>query len=690
MMKKFIKPTGSLMFQNQFISIIRTGGEKLSKIFHFKYPAGIILYFIVSFIGVILLNELCSDYVRAEKYRNATGEIVEMPKGMKPPPKQTWDSTPYQLPAKPGQKATPVKQPAKSPATVNKTAAPPVVRKPVENRQPQTVRQPRPTPQVPKTSENRQVRPSHAPVSKQNVQRQHPSPWFNPWRSQSVRNSESRPHPVSRKPASTQISRSTAKKKESVTDKKTPSVTATKAGAAVTSETVRSTPLETSASGKSSSSEAGTVPDSTLPIAVGVTAAAAALGALGSALSQGIPSREVISEFVGLLKGEFDSAEPPFGDEGTDVRNNHVPPSGEEASETHEEGAFEEEKRKKAYADLIRERSQCEYTSADQSQSLMDQARDEVQQRYELEKTSTWSALDQVAIEDFIAGQAPSKEAGEAMLRIVEAYTGGNLDDGAVVVNRKALLNDLSNYLADANRLDRSQFTADEIDSAFQDALDDVRKIDQTLNQRVSGVKDVNGSINDNIELLKKLKDTDAYTKNPKAKKALEFILSKTAYIDKLNDKGMTVVGDAAKWSGHVVEFGEYYKAYQRTGLSNDQALERALVRKSIDIAVDEGVDALQNKCPVLEAANYFYDYGVKAVTGEDYGMKKSLNCLGQRVANWAHGDYQTNVPELQLKPDAIKEANIEQMEKLAKVSSGSQKQQIDGMIKRMRESVKS
>lgn len=95
------------------------------------------LFFVFSLLISILVIGLSLESARSEKYRNAAGEIVEMPKGMKAPPKQgwkstvkappkqTWNSTPVQLPTRQGTKSTPTATVKKQPTPVTKHATSP-------------------------------------------------------------------------------------------------------------------------------------------------------------------------------------------------------------------------------------------------------------------------------------------------------------------------------------------------------------------------------------------------------------------------------------------------------------------------------------------------------------------------------------------------------------------------------------
>lgn len=591
---------------------------------------------LIGIITGILIAGFFFGPANAEKYTNATGEVVEMPKGMKAPPKQAWDTQSYQL--SPGGKATPIT----TSTTSTKTQSQPLQQ---QTTTPTVQQQPKTTQSQQTTSTVRSSTVQRKPVYTQTSPR--PSPRIEP--------KYSPPKTVYKKPRPVVIP-------PPVNEPKTtePEPVSQEDTASVSSEDMTSSEKPLPAEGE--------IPDATLPLAAGAAAGVAALGALSVAFAQGIRPVEAVGELIGLFRGELS----PVGD------------SLVSSPSALDEDTLEAQRYKKAYDDLIKERRQSDYTGTDKSRSLMDQARDEVQKQYELEKNSTWGALDQIAIEDLINNKAPSKEARDAMLNIVQSYTADKLSDGTSVINRKAMLNDVSNYLADANRLDKSKFTADEIDSAFYEQLEQVKKEHEALDN-AAVTSTAYGSVKDNIDLLKDLQKTGAYTNNPQAKKALDFLLSKTDSFQKLDEQGMSIVGDAGKWSNHVVEFGEYYKTYQRMGMNHDEALKRAITRKIVDITVEQGVDALQNKCPVVKAANYFYDYGVKAITGKDYGLKTSLNCLGQRTANWAYSDYQTHLPDFKLDSNAVRESNVAQIEKLIKVSSGSEKQQLQEMLTKIK-----
>jgi len=139
--------------------------------------AWITIFSISGFIAVILVTGLWLGSAGAEKYKNATGEIVEMPKGMKPPPKQAWDTTPYKLPTSSGGKSTPTTTTQKQPAPVKKSPVttttasktPPPVQKTsttTTKKQPVTVQKPSPTPvQKTTTTSNKQPAPVQKPSS---------------------------------------------------------------------------------------------------------------------------------------------------------------------------------------------------------------------------------------------------------------------------------------------------------------------------------------------------------------------------------------------------------------------------------------------------------------------------------------------------------------------------------------------
>jgi hypothetical protein len=134
------------------------------------------IFLIPGFIITLLITGLWSWPARAEKYKNATGEIVEMPKGMKPPPKQAWDTTPYKLPTTSSKKTPP--PPRASPQPAKPSTPPKMTTKPT----PQPSPKPSPpvsaktTPLPPPTSKKVEPVKTTSPPPSTPVQKAQPAP----------------------------------------------------------------------------------------------------------------------------------------------------------------------------------------------------------------------------------------------------------------------------------------------------------------------------------------------------------------------------------------------------------------------------------------------------------------------------------------------------------------------------------
>lgn len=129
------------------------------------------------------------------------------------------------------------------------------------------------------------------------------------------------------------------------------------------------------------------IPDAALPIATGAAAGLAALGALATALAQGIPPGEAISELAGLFRGKVPQAE--------DIEY------------------------QQALKDFRTEQAKYEYSSADYSGDQMAKVNAEMT----AEAAGTISDFDKMRLKLWIADKAPSDQAYDDMMKLVDKMT---------------------------------------------------------------------------------------------------------------------------------------------------------------------------------------------------------------------------------------------------------------------------
>ncbi len=133
--------------------------------------------------------------------------------------------------------------------------------------------------------------------------------------------------------------------------------------------------------------EEGQIPDTALPIATGAAAGLAALCALATTLAQGIPPGEAISELAGLFRGKIPQAE--------DIEY------------------------QQALEDLRTERAKYEYSSADYSGDQTAKVKAEMA----AETAGTITDFDKMRLKLWIADKAPSDQAYDDMMKLVDKMT---------------------------------------------------------------------------------------------------------------------------------------------------------------------------------------------------------------------------------------------------------------------------
>jgi hypothetical protein len=133
--------------------------------------------------------------------------------------------------------------------------------------------------------------------------------------------------------------------------------------------------------------EEGQIPDAALPIATGAAAGLAALCALATALAQGIPPGEAISELTRLFQGKVPQAE--------DIES------------------------QQAWEDFRTEQAKYEYSSADYSGDQMAKVKAEMA----AEAAGTITDFDKMRLKLWIADKAPSDQAYDDMMKLVDKMT---------------------------------------------------------------------------------------------------------------------------------------------------------------------------------------------------------------------------------------------------------------------------
>jgi hypothetical protein len=461
------------------------------------------------------------------------------------------------------------------------------------------------------------------------------------------------------------------------------------------------------------------IPDVDLLLATGGAALVTALSALGLAYSGGTTPAEAFGELKALFTPNREEAQlppqdqpvdgrdpqeilrnPRFHDQITDVdgkkwvyyrRPGDTAGDGWTSAEEYSQTLTQEREGKiwtdrygwQTRAGLANSEQMAEKFAAGNREStakfnaeIKEEVRQEVESKRLARETSQENIvgeLNKLIYESFITNNAPNTKARDEMKKILDANLTTKLENGNYVASRDKIRRDLGAYLQDARKADKSAFSCDELDVDFHDREEAVRERNTLRNlaqkageatvnklEALQPLYDLKGIVDDgdlNLSPAAK-KLLNDWTKTPEKQKALEKPAKIIKIIDNVNDTWV------------------YVDVYQGKGYTLQGAIYRAIERKAVELAIEKAVDSV----PILKAADAYLSKGGELLVGKDLGPKKLVTHITQRVVNYAHGEYTTTMPTVDVAApefqQKVYDSNVAALKNLIKNASSEKDRQ--------------